>query len=234
MSSQIYTDRRVAVRIVGSESHCGRCPQMRVDTLFCTLFGNSTNFESTKGKRLPECIAAEKAFAELEARAALAPRTREQQRMEITPKRSRFMSELARLKRELGRLPTKVELRKTLGVKSILSVYKMGELLVERGMLPAEDFPVSRRNSGRKTQKTPTTREGEVLVLVWHYATASGAKPSLRDIADHGGMAPSNAAGYVKRLREKGYIAKASGRARDITLTTKGRQWAYKHTQGRD
>ena len=232
MSSQIYADRRVAVRIVASESQCGRCPQMRVDTRFCTLFGNSTNFESPKGKRLPECIAAEKALTDLEARAVRAPlRTREQQRMEITSKRTRFIEELARLKRELGRLPTKVELQKALGVSS-RTVYKMGELLVERGMLPSGDFSVKRRNSGRKAQKTPTAREGGVLLLVWRVST-NEFKPSMRDIADHGGMSLSNAAAHVKRLRGKGYIEEASGRARNIQLTAKGRRWAYEHTQGR-
>lgn len=68
-------------------------------------------------------------------------------------------------------------------------------------------------------------RQTGLLVHIAVYISQRGYAPSVRDLSDAmGGISTNAVANHIAACVKKGYLSKASGIARSLTLTEKGRQ----------
>lgn len=66
-------------------------------------------------------------------------------------------------------------------------------------------------------------RQTGLLVHIAIYSAQKGYAPSFRDLSDAmGGISTNAVANHITACIRKGYLAKAIGRARTLTITPKG------------
>lgn len=69
--------------------------------------------------------------------------------------------------------------------------------------------------------KALSKRQQEVLEFLRSFSSSCGMAPSVSEIAEHFGVAPSTVSGHLEVLRKKRFLTRSS-RARSIVLTERG------------